>query len=260
MDFRPLLLVLAALCVLPGCGDSHPATATAPVSTLPPKRAASTKLAKLLKAVAAENWSEATELVRSVRPVDQELFNRVVARAPASVVKAWVDAGANLKGVGEDSLQSPLSVAAMANRVDLIDYLVKKGAELGRPDSTGLSPLMAAAYLGRTQAVTSLCRLGAPLEQKDRDKQTALMFAANAGQFDCVQVLLLAGADPNARGEKNATPAIFAAQQGNLDCLKAIARAGGNLKAVADEGISALGLAKQNRKEETVKWLESQLN
>jgi ankyrin repeat protein len=257
---QALPFVIAALYVLSGCGDSKQVGNAVPVRAISPARGPSTKSEKLSKAVSAERWSEATDLVRLVKPVDQDLFLRVVARGPFLAVKAWVEAGANLKGVAGDRLQPPLSVAAMADRVDLIDYLVHKGAVLGQQDSTGLSPLMAAAYLGRVQALTSLCRLGAPLEQKDRDKQTALMFAANAGQLKCVQILLLAGANPNARGEKNATPAMFAAQQGHLDCLKAIAGAGGDLKAIADEGISALFLAKQNNKNETVKWLESQLN
>jgi len=88
-------------------------------------------------------------------------------------------------------------------RVQLVELLIAKGAEVNLRSSDGTTTLMYAAGNGDTQAVNALLRNRAAVNAADNDGQTALMkAAASSCSEETVRALLSAGADLNARDHK----------------------------------------------------------
>lgn len=89
------------------------------------------------------------------------------------------------------------------SRVQLIELLIAKGAEVNQQDDQGHTALMYAARNGDTQAINSLLRNGARINLADKDGETALMkAAASSCNEETVRALLSAGADLKARDHK----------------------------------------------------------
>jgi len=98
-------------------------------------------------------------------------------------------------------------------RVQLVELLIAKGAEVNHRESDGRTALMYAAENGDTQAVNALLRSGASVNLADNEGETALMkAAASSCTEETVAALLSAGADLNVRDHKgrNALDAFLA--------------------------------------------------
>ena len=89
------------------------------------------------------------------------------------------------------------------SRVQLIELLIAKGAEVNHTDDDGTTALMYAARNGDTAAINALLKSGAAVNLADKDGETALMkAAASSCNEETVRALLSAGADLNARDHK----------------------------------------------------------
>jgi ankyrin repeat protein len=89
------------------------------------------------------------------------------------------------------------------SRVQLVELLIAKGAEVNHRESDGSTALMNAAGNGDTPAVNALLRNGASVNIADKEGETALMkAAASSCTEETVRALLNAGADLNARDHK----------------------------------------------------------
>jgi ankyrin repeat protein len=113
----------------------------------------------------------------------------------------------------QEVLDEALAWAARSDRVDVLEPLIARGAELEADVYRG-SPLMWAAASGRTAAVRRLLDLGADVSGRSTfggsthgEGVTPLHLAAQGGHMETVQALLAAGADPRARDTNfDATP------------------------------------------------------
>eukprot|EP00695_Tsukubamonas_globosa_P002165 TRINITY_DN3264_c0_g1_i1.p1 TRINITY_DN3264_c0_g1~~TRINITY_DN3264_c0_g1_i1.p1 ORF type:complete len:242 (+),score=72.44 TRINITY_DN3264_c0_g1_i1:92-817(+) len=87
-----------------------------------------------------------------------------VAEGTADEVRALLDGGADVNaaepGPEEEGL-APIHVAVMWNRLDLVDLLVSRGADMERPTDMGDTPLAMAANGGQWEMAQRLIALGA---------------------------------------------------------------------------------------------------
>jgi len=113
---------------------------------------------------------------------------------------------------------SPLSLAAQAGHVDVVELLLKHHAA-SVPNTNGEYPMHLAAQRGHVQ----VCNLLLPVtgwDLPDRYHEwTPLFHAARHGHADCVHVLLENGARPLLRDELGHLAAHYAAWYGHNDCL-----------------------------------------
>jgi ankyrin repeat protein len=182
-------------------------------------------------------------------------------------------AGAKVSAVNRDGA-TPLQLAALNGSAQMIEKLVKAGADPNAPlTAAGDTALMMAARTGKTPAVNVLLESGANVNTNESwGGTTALMWAVSERHPDAVRVLLDHAADvrsrsnfvaaANGRGFEGRTPVAadpkqkveefasgwltplhFSAREGDLESAKLLVMAGADLNAIAGDGKDALGLA-----------------
>lgn len=87
---------------------------------------------------------------------------------------------------------TPLFVAALKNRVDVVEYLLQRGANAEARTSFGWTPLFAAAANGHLEVVKLLVELGKASVnfQAEFGGATALYIASRCGHFEVVEYLV----------------------------------------------------------------------
>lgn len=76
--------------------------------------------------------------------------------------------------------RTPLHWAADYGQVEVIEYLLSKGANIEAKDNFGITPLLAAVYEGHANAVKVLLQRGARRDVKGPDGMTPLEAAEKA--------------------------------------------------------------------------------
>ena len=127
---------------------------------------------------------------------------------------------------------TPLHWAVHQNDLELVDRLIKAGANVKATNDYGVTPMSEAAVIGNAVLLDRLLKAGADVESANADGQTALMVVARAGNVDAAQVLLRHGAKVNAvehwRGQ---TALMWAAAQQQPAMVKALVTAGADVNA-----------------------------
>lgn len=121
----------------------------------------------------------------------------------------------------------------------------------------GWTPLMQAAGYGHVEVVSFLLKKGADVDQTDEAGYTALMFAAEKGYAEIVDLLLEYGAAVNCSlFKEKVTPLMFAAKNGNKHIVARLYAANPHAIDLADHlGFTALMLAVQGDHAEAVQFL-----
>jgi rhodanese-related sulfurtransferase len=107
----------------------------------------------------------------------------------------------------------------------------------------GMSPLMLAAQYARADVVEELLRAGADLNHTNDDGNAALWFACVSNTPEIIQRLAVQGADLNNQNVNGATCLIYAASAGKIEAVKALVTAGADLSIQTLDGFNALDSA-----------------
>lgn len=86
------------------------------------------------------------------------------------------------------------------------------------------TPLMAATLMGRLDMVRWLLDRGASIDLPGRDGETALLLAAVCGRLEVVQLLLERGASTDVTARGSCTVLILAAAGGHVEIVRALLR------------------------------------
>lgn len=141
--------------------------------------------------------------VNTAEPDGTTALHWAVHRNDLDLVERLIRAGANAKAKN-DYGATPMSEAAVLGNAAMIDRLLKAGADVESPNADGQTALMVAARTGSVEAARVLLKNGADVNAKEQwREQTALMWAAAQSQPAMVKELLAHGADPNARSKIN---------------------------------------------------------
>jgi hypothetical protein len=92
-------------------------------------------------------------------------------------------------GRHNSDVQRPLGLAAMNGHVQVIEALIKYGADINAIDRKGRTALHYAAWRGHKNAISTLLDHGAMIFQGDFQNNTALHIAAMANHYDAVDHL-----------------------------------------------------------------------
>ncbi len=154
--------------------------------------------------------------------------------------------------------------------IELIDELVKKGADINAIGTNQISLVMQMTMLGRKKVVDRLIELGVRLNDIDSEGNSLLMFnptGRSAGlliylmipDINTIEKLIRAGANVNTQNKRGSTPLIFAASRGKLDLVKLFVKYGALIDHRDIEDKNAIDIAQEQLKHENDKAKEYQI-
>ena len=110
--------------------------------------------------------------------------------------------------------ESPLMLASLKGQLDLVEKMVKKGADVNK---TGWTPLHYAASTGQVKVISLLLENHAYIDAESPNGTTPLMMASMYGTVAAVKLLLEEGADPLLRNQQGLTAQQFAERANRPD-------------------------------------------
>jgi ankyrin repeat protein len=168
-----------------------------------------------------------------------------------ATVQCLVEAGAPLTGAPTpcDVSNTPLNVASARGYLDIVEYLISKGAIPNAPswspmisacanghvevvkclEKHGVSlqginvlsaPLSAACYHGQMEVVEYLISRGVPIDENGASYRKPLHHACAGGHFEIVKYLIRCGADKYSALGNNQTPAHEAGRKGHFEIFE----------------------------------------
>jgi ankyrin repeat protein len=93
--------------------------------------------------------------------------------------------------------KTALILAAEYGKIDIVNMLLEKGADINKTDAKGKNALMFASSEGHLDVVKLLLTKNININKQTNDNKTALMMACEAGHIDVVKFLIENGADIN---------------------------------------------------------------
>lgn len=134
----------------------------------------------------------------------------------------------------------PLLIAAGCGNVQIIDVLMRKGAEIQALDKSGANAIYYASRHGHVETLKYLHEKKCPLDVQDKSGETSLHVAARYGNVDVVQYLCSIHANPDLTDREQETPLHCAAWHGYSPVARALCEAGCDVNARNREGESPL--------------------
>jgi len=161
-----------------------------------------------------------------------------------------------------DSGATPFYVACAKGDVQMMIELKNLGADINIPNKTGFHPIYAAIHNGHTAIVAELLKWGVNIDYK-AGGYTPLQYYCELpnNKVEVVKFLLDSGAKTDHFGTNGMTPFHIAAFKGDLAIVRLLFEKGElniDLKSLGNNDCTALWLAAQEGKIETVKWLTQQ--
>jgi len=167
--------------------------------------------------------------VNATQPDGTTPLHWAVDRDRPDIVQMLIRAGANVKAANRYGA-TPLWLASVNGDAKTIAMLLEGGADAGSSNADGESALMVAARTGKTDAVNLLLARGADPNAKEGWRgQTALMWAAAEGHAAVIDLLVARGADLKTRSNAGFTALLFAAREGRIAAVDALLKAGADM-------------------------------
>ncbi|MBB3912434.1 ankyrin repeat domain-containing protein [Sphingomonas desiccabilis] len=152
----------------------------------------------------------------------QELLFDAARLGRVDMIETLVKAGADVDGYDKRGF-TPLILAAYNGQKEAVEALLERGADPCRPDAgQGNTAQMGVAFKGDDAIAARLLKTPCNVDARNNAGQTALMMAALFGRTVQVELLLAAGADTGIADATGRTAASVAAAQGNAALAAAL--------------------------------------
>ncbi|CAF3996688.1 unnamed protein product [Rotaria sordida] len=162
------------------------------------------------------------------------------------IIEACIVAGADinftLSGSNANDLnitgETALFIATLKDRIDVVKFLIEKGAQVNIQNHCGVSPLHLCAKSGNQELVQMLIQAGANVNIAPQGKipietllavETPLIAAAKKGHVEICEYLIQNGADVNAVTMTGVTPLYTTTEEGHLDVVILLIRHGADI-------------------------------
>ena len=158
------------------------------------------------------------------------------------ILEYIIKKGADVNATSHEE-DTALHRAVGSGNLRCVRLLLDAGADVNSLDDWRITPLMHAAIEGQSQCIDLLIKAGANLELSNRDGDTALMKAARCNQLKCLELLIKLGANVHATKKGLFTALHCAAMDGPHKVMKLLVKAGANVNATDSHKLTPLMLA-----------------
>jgi cytohesin len=155
----------------------------------------------------------------------------------------------------EDTGATPLYLAALYARQDIVVFLLANRADVNARTDAGATPLFVAASSGGREVAELLLTHGADVNARDDEGETPLFWAARFNGTPVAKLLLAGKADVNARNKFGKTSLHVAADWGREEMAEFLLASKAEVNARDQEGSTPLNLAAASGHVEVVKLL-----
>ncbi|KAI2654495.1 Kinase D-interacting substrate of 220 kDa B [Labeo rohita] len=168
----------------------------------------------------------------------QSLFS-YVEEENLSAIKAHLDKYREVDTRSESG-QTALMLASEQGSLEIVQELIRRGANVNLDDIDCWTALISAAKEGHTEVVKELLENNANVEHRDMGGWSALMWAAYKGRVEVARLLLEKGANPNITGQYSVYPVIWAAGRGHAEIVQLLLQHGAKVNCSDKYGTTPL--------------------
>jgi ankyrin repeat protein len=183
---------------------------------------------------------------------DHGPFPQAIIDNDATTVRAFIESGINLEKRYGKVHKTALMIAAGYNQHEIVNILVKEGANLYSRDDNGEIGLFWAAWNGCVESLRILHLAGCDLDDRDtraahlhEGLSTAMYKAAANGEYESVRYLVDSGANIMCPNNFGTPPHTKASAQGHSNILNYLLNHGARLDHRNAAGVTALHMAAQ---------------
>ena len=130
------------------------------------------------------------------------------------------------QGEWRDTQTTPLIMASICGSADIVEILIRFGADVNKTDEFGGTPLLWASFWNHPQIVALLIGKGADVNRANNKGITPLYWASCWGFVEIVDILLRAGANPNQADINGRTPLNVATERNFTKIVEILIKAG----------------------------------
>ena len=165
----------------------------------------------------------------------QQLFDAIEANNLSKVKHLISDPKLDINAQIKDGATA-LHYAA-CGRLEICQFLVRKGADVNTTDNAGWTPLQVSILRGHNEITVLLIQNGGDIHVTDSSEHTLLHYATEQGNLEIAKLLIEKKADVNAADDDDGcTPLHNAAEKGNLEIAKLLLDHGADVNATDDRG------------------------
>jgi ankyrin repeat protein len=191
-----------------------------------------------------------------VIPVSAAEIHDAASSGDLGKVKALLSTDPKLVNTKDSVGRTPLHRASRGVHLEVIKYLVQKGADINVLDKNGIAAMHSLAARGHGEAIAFLIQKGAKVNIGDSMNTTPLHYACIYGRKDAVVLLVKNGAGLEIIDDYKRTPLLLAAREsGDLDIARFLVKKGANVNAIDKYGDTPLTLAAWRGFKELVNYL-----
>ena len=160
-----------------------------------------------------------------------------------ATVHALLDAGEDADEQPDRRGWTALTRAVDGGHREIVDTLLRAGADVNHRAGNGNTPLMRAAMYGRTEIARALLEAGADPHAEDISGATALMYASARGSPEIVRMLIGEGVEVDAERLLGETALTEAVENGHPEIVRLLIAAGADVNHRTHNGATPLAIA-----------------
>jgi ankyrin repeat protein len=170
-------------------------------------------------------------------------IHKAIQDGDTAKVKALLEKNPELVNTANEVGMTPLLMATMRNKMELIKLLVNRGADVRAKNSIGFTALDAAVYSGNKEAVELLITKGADMNTKSKLGTTPLLFSVTRGHKEVLEILINKGASLDITDRTGSSPLLLAALEGRKAMVELLIGKGVDMNAANSRGGTPLSVA-----------------
>lgn len=155
-----------------------------------------------------------------------EMLRQAAGSGSLDLVKFWMSK--NISATEETFYGSPISYASQLGQLDVLKYMIEKGADINKSDSAGQTPLHFAAENGQLKVMRYIIEHGAVVNVSDTSGDTPLMRSVWAQELEASRFLIDRAANINAANKNGDTPLHIASTYGFAELAELLVSRGAN--------------------------------